>query len=480
MLPHFTVVCNNGDIRLVGGSNIYEGRVEVCWNETWGTVCDGFWSVNDGNVACRQLGFLDNGATIFSNAYFGRGTGPILLDDLLCTGSEARLIDCPRSTSQGIGTHDFCNGHYDDAGVRCVQPCTDGGIRLVGGTLPNAGRIEVCLYRRWGTVCDDSWDRVDASVACRQLGYSGHNATAYSFARYGQGTGPIHMDNVACTGTENALLNCTYDSDSSDCSHREDASVLCQACSNGEIRLVGGSVPNEGRVEVCHNQAWGTVCDDHWGSVDASVTCRQLGYSGQNATAFSSAYYGQGTGAIVLDNVACTGLEEKLVDCPYDSHTADCYHYEDASVRCSTTTPICQHGDVQLVGGMNNSGRVEICLHETWGTVCDDLWSAEDANVVCKQLGFSRHNAIIHSGASFGQGSGPIYLDNVTCSETEARLIDCSYDRSTSDCSHSMDAGVTCGTECMNMHYVQCSIELGLHVYFYFSSALPEWRHQAK
>jgi len=57
-----------------------------------------------------------------------------------------------------------------------------------------------------------------------------------------------------------------------------------------------------------------------------------------DATAFSSAYYGQGSGAIVLDNVACTGLEEKLVDCPYDSHTADCYHYDDASVRCSTTT----------------------------------------------------------------------------------------------------------------------------------------------
>ena len=54
------------------------------------------------------------------------------------------------------------------------------------------------------------------------------DATAYSFARYGQGTGPIHLDNVACTGTEDALVNCTYDSDTSDCSHFEDASVLCQ------------------------------------------------------------------------------------------------------------------------------------------------------------------------------------------------------------------------------------------------------------
>jgi len=61
------------------------------------------------------------GSVIFSNAYFGTGTGPILLDDLLCTGSEARLVDCPRYTSRGIGTYDFCFGHYDDAGVRCMQ-----------------------------------------------------------------------------------------------------------------------------------------------------------------------------------------------------------------------------------------------------------------------------------------------------------------------------------------------------------------------
>ena len=62
------------------------------------------------------------GSTTFFNAHFGRGTGPILLDDLVCTGSEARLIDCPRSISQGIGTYDNCpNGHGEDAGVRCVE-----------------------------------------------------------------------------------------------------------------------------------------------------------------------------------------------------------------------------------------------------------------------------------------------------------------------------------------------------------------------
>ncbi len=51
------------------------------------------------------------------------------------------------------------------------------------------------------------------------------------------------------------------------------------SCTNGDIRLVGGLVPNEGRVEVCDNNAWGTVCDDSWDLDNGQVVCRQLGYS---------------------------------------------------------------------------------------------------------------------------------------------------------------------------------------------------------
>jgi len=50
-------------------------------------------------------------------------------------------------------------------------------------------------------------------------------------------------------------------------------------CANNDIRLVGGTAPTNGRVEVCLNQNWGTVCDDSWGTPDATVACRQLGFS---------------------------------------------------------------------------------------------------------------------------------------------------------------------------------------------------------
>ena len=98
------------------GRDNLEGRLEICSGGIWGTVCDNSWDTRDAKVVCRQLGFNTTVVQAFRMAFpFGQGTGPIFLDNVLCTGSEQSLLLCPRINPDGDPT---C-GHSEDAGVRC-------------------------------------------------------------------------------------------------------------------------------------------------------------------------------------------------------------------------------------------------------------------------------------------------------------------------------------------------------------------------
>ncbi|XP_030846988.1 LOW QUALITY PROTEIN: deleted in malignant brain tumors 1 protein-like [Strongylocentrotus purpuratus] len=410
-----------GGIRLVDGYSSDEGRVEIFHEGQWGTVCDYSWDDSDAMVVCRQLGYSGDVGVARSGATYGQGSGPIYLDGVGCSGNESRLTDC---SNGGWDNHD-CH-HYEDAGVYCGEVL----FRLVDGYSSDEGRVEISFHEgQWGTVCDDSWDDSDARVVCRQLGYSGNVGVARSGATYGQGSGPIYLDGVGCSGNESRLTDCSNGGwDNHDCHHYEDAGFTVEVL----FRLVDGYSSDEGRVEISfHEGQWGTVCDDSWDDSDARVVCRQLGYSGNVGVARS-----------YLDGVGCSGNESRLTDCSnggWDNH--DCHHYEDAGVYC---------GEVlfRLVDGYSSDeGRVEISFHEgQWGTVCDDSWDDSDARVVCRQLGYSGNVGVARSGATYGQGSGPIYLDGVGCSGNESRLTDCSnggWDNH--DCHHYEDAGVYCG-----------------------------------
>ena len=97
------------------------------------------------------------------------------------------------------------------------------------------------------------------------------------------------------------------------------------------VLLVDGTNPWNGRVEIYHNNQWGTVCNDNFDTEDAQVVCRQLGYSGGivNHTRL------EGSGLIWLDEVACSGNELSLAACGsngWGSH--DCYHWEDVAIEC--------------------------------------------------------------------------------------------------------------------------------------------------
>lgn len=99
-------------------------------------------------------------------------------------------------------------------------------IRLANGTS-RSGRIEVSIDGvSWGTVCDDGFDSNDARVACKMLGYSGSDVISNTLTV--DGTGPIFLDDLACSGNETSLLYCNHRGWAShNCGHSEDVGVSC-------------------------------------------------------------------------------------------------------------------------------------------------------------------------------------------------------------------------------------------------------------
>ena len=102
-------------------------------------------------------------------------------------------------------------------------------------------------------------------------------------------------------------------------------------------------------------------------------------------------------------------------------------------------------GDIRLVNGSTeHEGRVEIYHAGEWGTVCDDRFVDDDAEVVCRQLGLTGGQA--HHRAAFGAGTGRIWMDDVRCSGDESRLADCAFRGwGRNNCRHNEDVGVSCG-----------------------------------
>ena len=102
---------------------------------------------------------------------------------------------------------------------------------------------------------------------------------------------------------------------------------------------------------------------------------------------------------------------------------------------------------VRLVNGPTEyEGRVEVYHNGEWGTVCDDGWDLNDAQVVCNQLGIDGPVAVKHD-AFYGQGSGRIWLNDLNCAGTESTIEECSHRGwGAENCSHSDDAGVKCLT----------------------------------
>ena len=127
-------------------------------------------------------------------------------------------------------------------------------------------------------------------------------------------------------------------------------------CSDGDVRLVGGSTDNEGNVQICYNYAWGSVCDDSWGRTDSNVVCRQLGFQpygmhiyiyiyilkclcfslNEGSQSYYNNYFGVSNSPPYLyGRFYCSGSEQSLLSCSRSySYLLYCGNSEIAGVRC--------------------------------------------------------------------------------------------------------------------------------------------------
>ncbi|XP_071094710.1 uncharacterized protein [Haliotis cracherodii] len=425
-------------IRLVSPLNNGVGRIEVFYNGTWGTVCDDGFGADEAKVACRQLGRYKSGLTPRAIQRFGFGGGKIWLDDVSCSGTESSLASC---SHRPLGANNCL--HSEDVGIICDP--SDITMNLT--TSHNKGLLQVYHSWRWGTVCDDGFGQVEASVVCRALGYQGGKVIIVPAS-----SNKMWLDDVKCTMRNTDLKDCKHRPwGSDDCSDSEAVGVQCFSFPEDSTaaRLVSTTnTPGEGVLELYHGGQWGRVCYIGFGVEEATVVCRMLGHSTIGALASSYLNTGSSSRHVILDKVKCLGTELSL---------NECLHYPWGSVTCSSIVVRIQCPSANLQIRLNSTtrgrGRVEVLHNNVWGTVCrGSSFSSQEAQVVCKMANLPWTTAYVTS--SYGPGEGIIWLSNVDCTGTETSLDLCSHSGwgTAISCAHSSDVGVVCRGATLKIH----------------------------
>ncbi|XP_025102101.1 deleted in malignant brain tumors 1 protein-like [Pomacea canaliculata] len=323
------VICKKTEpmkARVVNGT-LEAGRLEIYFNGEWRTVCDKGFGKEEVTVACRMLGFNSNEAAAVSSVRYGQGSGPILKDNLQCSGSETSLAQC-------LSFYTASCEHSQDIGVICnITELMK--VRLVNGNSV-AGRLEIHFSGTWETVCDYGFEKEDALVACRMLGFNSTEAAAVSSVRYGQGSGHILLKDVRCRGTETSLAKCSHgEFYPQKCNHSQDVGVICNITEQMKARLVNGR-SKAGRLEVFFNGEWSTVCNKGFGNKEARVACRMLQVNSSEVAVVPTVRYGRGSGHILLSNIWCSGEEASLAQCYHGLlYPQDCDHSNDVGVVCN-------------------------------------------------------------------------------------------------------------------------------------------------
>eukprot|EP00892_Ulva_mutabilis_P004969 jgi/Ulvmu1/2844/UM144_0009.1 len=438
----------DGDLRLVDRVDINgfaTGALQVFHDGAYGAVCSNNFDDTDAHVACRQMGFigganLANALARSRQSLFNADTNdikeiiaPYVLENLNCTGSETRLVDCPVATGNLDTPGDyryeydvspFCEvlngGRFAFVACGTLVGPAEGELRLSFGVTSESGnsqtgRLDFFSRGGWGRVCDSAqsnFEDAEVAVACGELGFEGGVKTEVT----GPGGDtplmrriPFVLPGARCTGTEERLAECGPggpDRSMDRCGPLTIATLTCFSNLDqgleGSLRLSDGqSGPGfeYGRLEIFLRGLWSNICDRPAMSPDAAqVACRILGYDGGAVLQFAeSVFLGpasqvlEPTRPLGLSAVDCEGNETSLLECSSSMDVG-------GRTRCSlsntnlTDVPLLAcadfadcpapappvEGDIRLRGGSGSlcdpvyTGFVEIFHLNEWGGICND------------------------------------------------------------------------------------------------------------
>lgn len=454
---------------------------------------------------------------------------------------SARYFQCPSdhfscgSNGECIASNKVCDGHFDCSNSLDEVGCTKSQNKEKPAELSILSDFKIYEHMKLiimeieifvSTPLSDCAQKCLERVNCRSFSYyPAQEQCLLSESNIGLSGGLIHADewnyyellskslncqnshicdNGKCIANETV---CNGRNDCGDNSDEKDCSWLKQKI---QIRLSGGSKPNEGTIEVKAMDRWGLICDDEFDMKDGDVVCRHLGFPlGALEIKKHTFFKPNHTSSFLIDNLSCKGNESSVADCHHNGWGIhDCREEEynsidfmkcsnkAAGVICRVTKTDCKFNywqcegsaeciplgflcdnvkdcadnsdedpvkcnapvEVRLVGigGESRSnkvteGRVEVRRFGVWGTVCDDDFGVKEAEVVCKSLGF-KGNAQAYKEAAYGAGQGIIWLDQVHCLGNETNITQCMSDAwGQTNCRHNEDVAVACSPQMLNV-----------------------------
>ncbi|KAI4794020.1 hypothetical protein KUCAC02_032333 [Chaenocephalus aceratus] len=406
--PHFLTVTCSDSVRLVNGTSLCSGRLEVNSNQSnqsnpsWSSVCEADFDQQDAQVVCRQLGC---GAPSFlQGALYGEGEAPMGTKEFQCGGHESALLDCSSASERNTCSPGTA------VGLTCSEP-----VRLVGGESRCEGALELKLWGEWRPVIGfPTWTLKAAGVLCRDLDCG--SAVSVGEGQLSSKSSAWRI-RPACVEAESALRECATASYS--------YYFLTLNCADS-VRLVNGTSLCSGRLEVKSNQSnpsnpsWSSVCEADFDQQDAQVVCRQLGCGAPSV--LQGALYGEGEAPMGTKEFQCGGHESALLNCSSASERNTCSPGTAVSLTCSEP-------GVRLVGGESRcAGTLEVKQGD-WRPVGGSPWTLKAAGVICRDLDCG---SAVSVGEREESSERPLWWITSLCVQSGSALRECALSGSSS------------------------------------------------